>query len=83
MWSRQEEKQGAAQERLEEEEEPAGVPGLDLRERLSVRFENKRMIKWLTPIKGLTWREKIINMLSSHRIQNIEYIYTLITLKRT
>ena len=41
---------GAADQRTEGEE-PAGVSGLDLRERLSVRFENKRTIKWLSPIK--------------------------------
>ena len=41
---------GAADQQTELEE-PAGVSELDLRERLSVRFENKRTIKWLSPIK--------------------------------
>ena len=42
-------------ERRGKDEEPAGGSGLDTRKEIGLF--RKRTIKWLTPIKGMTWRE--------------------------
>ena len=82
-WQRRKRERSGRAGAARREEEPAGASGTVTRKAFGSFGERGRLNGARRLDKGLTWREKIIInvLLSSHRIQNIEYTYTLITLK--